>query len=398
MASPEVCAGTAPDVAQAAAPVDAQIFGDIRFRYEHATDGGRPLDASAATLRLRAGLEVSRGDWLTGLAEFEGAEAFVSAYDDLVGPPENRAVIADPAFFELNRLYVRMSPIERASITVGRQYLSFDDERFLGRVAFRQNDQTMDAVRLEAALPLGLDVEAAYIWRVNRILSGRNPNGRFRGDSAVVNASLQTPVGRIAGFYYALDLETGPRDAPVAAASSETVGVRWEGRSAMVDPAVLRWEGSYARQTDFADAPLPYAADYWLGAASVDIGRLTFGGRFELLGRGGARAFQTPLATLHAFQGAADVFLATPSEGLRETALRIDWRAGEVGPFTSVTAFASGHQFKDASGARLFGREVNAGLKASFRGVGLAVKVARYEASSFGEDVRRLWLSVERAF
>ncbi|NWG70762.1 MAG: alginate export family protein [Parvularculaceae bacterium] len=398
MASPAARAGAAQDAAQAPTPLDAQLFGDIRFRYEHARDGGRPLDASAATLRLRAGLEVSLEDGLTGLAEFEGAEAFVDAYDDLIGPPENRAVVADPAFAELNRLYVRMSPLKGASITVGRQYLSLDDERFIGRVAFRQNDQTLDAVRLEAALPLGLDVEAAYIWSVNRILSDRNPNGRFRGDSAVINASLRTPVGRIAGFYYALDLETGPRTAPDASASSKTVGVRWEGRSAAFDPAVLRWEGSYARQTEFADAPLPYAADYWLGAASAEIGRLTFGGRFELLGRGGARAFQTPLATLHAFQGAADVFLTTPSEGVRETALRIDWRAGEIGPFTSVAAFASGHQFKDASGTRLFGREMNAGLKGSFRGVGLAVKVARYEASSFGEDVRRIWLSAERAF
>ena len=49
------------------------------------------------------------------------------------------------------------------------------------------------------------------------------------------------------------------------------------------------------------------------------------GGGYEVLGADDGAAltsFQTPLATLHKFQGWADKFLTTPPNGIREGAVR----------------------------------------------------------------------------
>ena len=47
---------------------------------------------------------------------------------------------------------------------------------------------------------------------------------------------------------------------------------------------------------------------------------------FEVLEGDGTTAFQTPLATLHAFQGWADQFLVTPGAGVDDA-----WDGGEFG-------------------------------------------------------------------
>src|SRR5690606_25474218 len=75
----------------------------------------------------------------------------------------------------------------------------------------------------------------------------------------------------------------------------------------------------HARQSDYGGNPVAYAAEYWHARLGLGIAGLTLTAGYEELGSdGGVAAFQTPLATLHAFNGWADLFLTTPASGLRD--------------------------------------------------------------------------------
>ncbi len=383
------------DIAQEPSPLPARVFADARLRYEGVRDDAFALDADALTASVRAGLEISFWRTFSILAEFEGVARLAGEFDDAVGPNPGRAVVADADIAELNRFQLSTSIIPKSQLVLGRQHISLDDERFFGAVAFRQNEQTYDAARFTTQHLGPLVVDAGYVRRVNRILSRRSDVGRFRGDSYFVNVAAPIPLGQITGFHYALDLETGEGDAPLSIESSKTTGVRIDGRKHWRD-ASLSWEASYARQSEFADAPAAFSADYWLVGVKTALGRATLGYRVEVLGSGGAQAFQTPLGTLHKFQGAADVFLTTPDAGVEDRAVEGTWRFGDVGPLKNIAGRARYHWFEADLGDAAFGEEVNLLISARLWGTRVSAEYADYRADAFAEDVSRVWLTLER--
>ena len=126
---------------------------DTRLRYERATQRDRLNDAQAVTLRARGGIEVSPLDRLSVLVEGEGVVALVEAFDDTIGATDDRPIVADPEALELNRARMILEATDWARLTVGRQHVSLDDERFIGIVDFRQNQQTYDALTVGLELP-----------------------------------------------------------------------------------------------------------------------------------------------------------------------------------------------------------------------------------------------------
>ena len=50
----------------------------------------------------------------------------------------------------------------------GRQRIVHGSQRFVGGVAWRQNEQTYDALRLQPKLA-DWTIDYAYVWNVNRI-------------------------------------------------------------------------------------------------------------------------------------------------------------------------------------------------------------------------------------
>ncbi|MEJ6571346.1 MAG: hypothetical protein QNL01_15945 [Akkermansiaceae bacterium] len=86
------------------------------------------------------------------------------------------SVIADPDNMELNRLqmFYDAEAID-TTITVGRQHLNLADQRFIGTVGWRQNDQTFDAVVVENKSIENLTFTYAYIEQVNRIFGDQTP-------------------------------------------------------------------------------------------------------------------------------------------------------------------------------------------------------------------------------
>ena len=119
---------------------------------------------------------------------------------------------------------------------------------------------------------------------------------------------------------------------------------------------------------------------------------------YEVLGAGesgpGNRAFQTPLATKHAFQGWADQFLTTPADGLR------DAYAGVVVPLAGGKAQAWYHDFRSDRGSYRYGREFNLSWERAvpqLKGLSVLLKAARYRSSDElrTRDADKLWVQLQ---
>ncbi|HBJ39596.1 MAG TPA: hypothetical protein DDZ20_02125, partial [Hyphomonas sp.] len=124
--------------------------------------------------------------------------------------------------------------------------------------------------------------------------------GRWDGDSYLLNLSHPTPIGTLTGFAYQIDVDNAG-----GVFSSQTVGARLAGKQA-IGTGKLGYTVSYATQSDYGSSSLDYSADYYLVEGTYSVEAVTLGAGIEVLGGDDARGFQTPLATLHKFQGWAD--------------------------------------------------------------------------------------------
>lgn len=109
----------------------------------------------------------------------------------------------------------------------------------------------------------------------------------------------------------------------------------------------------------------------------------------------GTHALQTPLATLHAFNGWADVFVVTPPRGLQDRYVGV---SGTASPrmFAGLDWTLAWHQYTPTQSGDRYGREWNASLGRKFtRGWTAMLKLADYQADAFGRDTRKWWLQVE---
>ncbi|ATC32134.1 hypothetical protein CA606_07085 [Caulobacter vibrioides] len=285
---------------------------EVRSRYE-TVDQTRTATlrdkGEAFTVRTRLGWESAEFKGVKGLVEFEdvrqvGSERFAVnvpgvATAPLNGPDKARyPIINDPDVTELNRAQLTWTPNAVAQITAGRQRILLDDQRFVGNVGWRQDEQTFDAIRADVAYGR-FKATYAYVTHVNRIL------GELRdwdSDSHLFNATWSPAEAlRLQGFVYALDFGNS------AINSSITKGVKASGKT-WLGLYQLAYNATFARQSDYRRNTVSYDLDY-VGAdlaATFDI--YTAKISYESFEGDGARGFTTPLATVHAFNGWSDAF------------------------------------------------------------------------------------------
>jgi len=172
-------------------------------------------------------------------------------------------------------------------------------------------------------------LDFGYFNKVRRPLGEDNLNSVFTGDSFFSNYNLATLIGRVSLFHYATELETGPVGTLRQIESSQTTGVRVLGRRDWENVSIA-WEGSYAQQSDYSNNLNDYSADYGLVEISIKPKAFTFKVRGEILGSDNGQGLQTPLASLHRFQGFADKFLRTPDEGVRDYSIFAQYDFGSI--------------------------------------------------------------------
>lgn len=375
-----------PVVAQAAdgAP---RLLVDMRTRFE-AFDTGAS-DAEALTTRVRLGVETPVRAGVSGLIEWEAVGALVDDYADGVRARPWDAVIPDPEIFELNRAQVAWAPSRSFSAVLGRQRLVLNNGRFVGPSGWRQNEQTFDAAKLVWSPSPPLHLTYVYVDNVRRTTGRDHPQGVFRSDSHLVQGDLAlAKSAKLSAYAYLLDFTNAPGQ------SSATTGVRLAGKRPVAHGVTADWELEYARQTDFADNPADFRVDYGFAAAGLSGANWSAGLVVEQLGGSGGNSFQTPIATLHPFQGWSDVIGATPATGLRDVYLR---GARTLATKPPVKLSGEIHDFRDDTGAKRFGREADAAVSVQVsKAVSVEAGLARFETDIAAyPDATRTWISLE---
>lgn len=302
---------------------------NVRLRYEQVDQSNLPDDSYAPTIRTRIGYTT---------ASLYGFKAMVEGVNvSSIGPEHNynaagsngqgsRPVVADPTLTELDQAWLAYSYTNLFTTKFGQQVINLDNQRFVGNVGWRQNMQTFDSVTAGSEPLKDLNLSYGYIWQVHRVFGDVNglpaANRDFDSRSHLINLSYSGwKYGRFVGYAYLLDLSNAAGNNN----SCATYGGYFAGAAPVNDKVSVDYRAEYAYQTDYADSALDYEASYVNAEAGVNVKPFAFGAGYELLGSGknsgvaGGRAgFRTPLATLHAFDGWADVFLATPNNGLQD--------------------------------------------------------------------------------
>ena len=372
---------------------------DARLRYENVDQDGIAKNADAVTLRARIGLEATTKE-LSFLIEGEGTYPILEHYNSNLNGKTQYPVVGDPANFELNRIQMQYRGIPKTVVTIGRQRINLDDQRFVGAAGWRQNEQTFDAVRVENTTIKNLKVDVTYAWSDRTIwgMDGFGVNQQaIHGDNFFANVGYKTPIGTLTGFAYLVDQDefavNGFRR------SSQTYGARFAGSYALSKIVKLNYAASYARQSDYHHNPNDYKADYYLIEGGLAVKAFTVGGGYEVLGadKGVAfTSFQTPLATLHKFQGWADKFLTTPPNGIRDLYGSAGYILTKVGPFDSIGASLVYHDYHSDRLSQHYGNEWDVQLVGKFRKkFTLILKYADYNAKSFATDTKKFWASIE---
>jgi len=310
-AEPQAPAGPPPTISDAIA--GGKLLLEVRGRYEFVDQKKTAVlrdNGEAFTVRTRLGWETADWNGFKGLVEFEdvrqvGPEHFAVNVPGATTPPLNGAdkarypLINDPDVTELNRLQLTWTPSAALSVTAGRQRILIDDQRFVGNVGWRQDEQTFDAVRTDVALG-PVKATYAYVTHVNRVL------GELRdwdSDSHLLNVTWSPAEAlRLEGFVYALDFGNSAPNASI------TKGLKASGKT-WIGLYQLAYNATFARQSDYRHNTAAYDLDYWGADLAGTFDIYTAKVSYESLEGNGTRGFTTPLATTHAFQGWADAFV-----------------------------------------------------------------------------------------
>ena len=336
---------------------------------------------------------------------------FVSDYRPDPARPTHTAfpVVTDPEGYEVNRLQLTNTTLPGTTLTLGRQRITLDDQRFIGNVGWRQNEQTFDAVRIVNKSLRTLIVDATYLNQVNRVFGPDSPQGRWYGDGWLGNVAWQLPTARLTTFAYVLDFEPLTRfpGLPTAQAaalnpervSTATYGARLSGEHAIAS-FKLGYAASYAQQSDYGSNPLRFDLDYYAAAITGTFGHYGFTLGNELLQGDGTTGFATPLATLHPFNGWANKFLTTPANGLDDRYAAVSYTLKGVSVFDVLSATAFYHEFRTQRLDADLGTEVDVQLQAKVKRFSGVIKYAAYEAHegrtpAAYQDTTKLWVQLE---
>jgi hypothetical protein len=360
---------------------------DIRARYEFAdTDG---LDPSHAfTLRERLGFKTAAFHGFSALVEGSFTQAVIDDYtsgDASANPvtPGN-TVISDPESNSLNQAYLQYSAFETA-VKIGRQRIIYDNAAIIGNVGWRQNEQTFDAISISSTWFSDLTLNYAYSNRVNRIFGSEalGTNKDVTGDIHLLNASYTGVKGVTLGAYaYLMDF-----DAPDGW-DNDTFGISAKGTI-----AGLLLYGEFAFQNE-ADPANNQDALYAHVTATKTFGKQSLTLGVEHLDAG----FQTPLATVHAFNGFADVFIGQRINGTLPGLTDI-YLSHTTPIFSDIKWTNVLHAYGDDNASTDLGWEYNSVLLKKFNeNVSATVEISHFETESNFPTTTRASLGVNYTF
>lgn len=383
---------------------DGEIFGEVRYRFEHVDQETFDNDANAHTVRTNIGFKTGTYKNFQGLIEGQIVRNIGdNDFNSTTNGNSTFPVIADPDTAEINQLWISYSGLPQTKITAGRQKINIDNQRFIGTVGWRQNDQTFDAIQVTNNSIANLMLQYAYVGNVNRIFSDDNALGDLDSEIHIANASYKFADWlKLTGYGYWLEFDLLP------GRSSETFGIRATGQTPITDDWTFFYEAEAATQSDRANNTASYDEEYYHIAPGIKGHGFTLKAGYEELGGDGTDAFQTPLATGHKFNGWADVFLNTPVEGLEDIYISGSYKVSGTNTILDGTKFTATYHDFDSKESTIgdFGDELDLSVGKTFtlpdygqpfEKVNVLLKYADYDGeNAAGTDVSRekFWFQV----
>lgn len=388
-AADPVAAPAAPKSDFTKALTEGKSIFDARYRYEYVDQDGLANEANAHTVRTRLGYETGKFKDFSALLEFENiTDIGGEDYNDTINGKTTYPTVADPEDTALNRLQLTYTGVPDTALVLGRQNIVLDNQRFVGGIAWRQNDQTFDAISVKNNSLKDTTLYYAYANQVNRIFGTDSPVGTW-DDSHIhlMNASYTgLPFGKITGYSYLLDIPDS------VALSSATYGARFEGKHPVADGVTGLLNLEYARQNDYADNPNSISFNYYSIEPGVTFGQWTLKGQYESIEGNGTNAMQFALGTNHAFDGWVDKFLTTPANGLVDANIGITYVAKSENTWLNGTkAMLVYHDFSAERGSADYGTEWDASVEQTFQQYYTAgIKLGAYNADDLYTDTVKI--------
>ena len=401
---------------------NVKFSGEIRPRYEYADikDNGKDA-ANAITARttLGVGADLFQVSGLSAYLEGSAVSNFGDRnYNGTIDGNTKYDIVADPQQARITQAYIDYK-LNKTLLRAGRQDVNLDNQRFIGTVDWRQMKQTFDAVALVDNSIDNLSLLGAYVYGVNGVknesflpiaalsAAGLTTNEAYDTSSVLLHASYKVnEMLNVTAYDYML------------ASISDTYGAALTGN---IDAGAIKldYRAEYAKQADpslerrsqLSATPVvglngkPEAdARYYNLDLGANVNGFLAGVNYESLGKAEGSSvigFWTPLATLHAFNGWADVFLgSTNNAGLNDANVRLGYADKSLGKLLAVY-----HKFDAQTGAKKdLGSEFDVSYGNKIPGInnltGL-VKGAFYkggDATGFTNDKTVAWLMLDYKF
>ena len=370
---------------------DGKVNADLRLRYETVEQDNIEEDAEALTFRVRLGY--TTGKWFNLFSKVEFAANTAVGIDDYNSSANGMGqypLIADPQDTQMVQAYLAYNLAGHTTVKAGRQRIKLDNDRFIGNVGWRQLEQTFDGVSVVTTPIDNFTGVFAHLTNTNQVQGEHNPlrSTDLNADVEVLNASWKFGVGTVTGYGYFADMEDAP------ALSNQTLGVRFTGKRALNNNMALLYTAEFAQQSDYSDGMSVIDAEYIHGILGLGVKKVSVQVGYELLGSNeGMFGFFTPLATLHAHNGWADMFLGTPSEGLEDTYLNV---TGKVAGLKLVGVY---HDFSSDFGGMDYGSEIDLMVAKKFgKHYSGMIKFADYSSDGYSVDTTKIWVMAGASF
>jgi hypothetical protein len=355
----------------------------LEFRYRFPWIDDDAFTEAGYASSLRTGLSYETPGWHGLAAYFQFVDVSnlgaADKHNDTQNGETSRPVEADPEDTQMAQLLVRYDGLADTDFVAGRQEVNLGTQRYVGAVAWRQTHQTLDAFKVANGSIPHTTWTYAYVDQANTV--------NLRTDDMkthLFNAAIHIDQwGTLTPYYYSIDYQDTPR----LPFSSASYGARWQGTS-----AIGEWSLPYivelAQQDDLGDNPGTIDAGYYHLQAGANRNNIWFNVGLEVLeGSVADGQFNTPLATLHKFNGWADKFLVTPVAGLEDAYVTVGGSVGKVAIFGRLHDFSSDTLSID------YGQELDAqaSYKAPWKQT-FAMKFAYYSADDLLENTFKVWV------
>jgi hypothetical protein len=369
---------------------------NFRSRYEDVNQTTMvEKGAQALTLRSRFTFKTQEYELFSALIEFDDVTAIPddNNYNSGSNAQFDDAMVLDAEGTELNRIWVAYD-IANTLIKYGRQTVVFDNERFFGQEAWRQNEQTFSGLSIRNESLNYTLIHLAQLNRVENILGESHSSGRSKLDAKIVNIEYSGILNSTVALYgYWLDSNFAMHQEDTV-----TYGMQFSG---FIDnePAI-EYLAEYASQKDAYDNTLDYSADYTHLQFGITYKKVKLALGRETLGSDGSAYFVTPSGSLHNFQGWTDQFrnqgLGNIAGGLRDSYYSLGYVCTEN--FSVISTFHDFQSDDDSVGQGKLGTEWGIEAISEWDMYRFIVKYAEYDKENFGVDTEKLWLSAEVSF